>query len=72
LQAYGGAGSGRMMGGPVMRRLRRGLAVAALVVAMGSLAAGCGHSGAIKNAISSLSPSRRLGAKSLVSTQLTK
>jgi len=55
-----------------MRRLRRGLAVAALVVAMGSLAAGCGHSGAIKNAISSLSPSRRLGAKSLVSTQLTK
>jgi hypothetical protein len=41
-----------------MKRLRRGLAVAAVVVAMGSLAAGCGHSGAIKNAISSLSPSR--------------
>lgn len=41
-----------------MQRLRRGLAVAAVVVAMGSLAAGCGHSGAIKDAISSLSPSR--------------
>jgi hypothetical protein len=41
-----------------MQRLSRGLAVAAVVVAIGSLAAGCGRSGAIKNAISSLSPSR--------------
>jgi hypothetical protein len=45
-----------------MTRLRRGLAVAAMAMIMGSLAAGCGGSGpvsgAVKSAISSLSPSR--------------
>ena len=45
-----------------MKRLRKGLAVAAVALVMGSLAAGCGGSGpvggAIKTAISSLSPSR--------------
>ena len=45
-----------------MNRLRTGLAVAAMALVMGSLAAGCGGSGpvsgAIKTAISSLTPSR--------------
>jgi hypothetical protein len=45
-----------------MTRLRRGLAVAAMAMMMGFLAAGCGGSGpvsgAVKSAISSLSPSR--------------
>jgi hypothetical protein len=45
-----------------MKRLRKGLAVAAVALVMGFLAAGCGGSGpvggAIKTAISSLSPSR--------------
>jgi hypothetical protein len=41
-----------------MKRLRKGLAVAAVALVMGSLAVGCGQSGAVKNAISSLSPSR--------------
>jgi hypothetical protein len=45
-----------------MNRLRKGLAVAAMALAMGPLAAGCGGSGpvsgAIKTAISSLTPSR--------------
>ncbi len=45
-----------------MNRLRKGLAVAAMALVMGSLAAGCGGSGpvsgAIKTAISSLTPSR--------------
>ena len=45
-----------------MKRVRKGLAVAAVALVMGSLAAGCGGSGpvggAIKTAISSLSPSR--------------
>ena len=45
-----------------MTRLRKSLAVAAMALIMGSLAAGCGGSGpvsgAVKSAISSLSPSR--------------
>jgi hypothetical protein len=45
-----------------MNRLRKGLAVAAVALVVGCLAAGCGGSGpvggAIKTAISSLSPSR--------------
>jgi hypothetical protein len=45
-----------------MRRLRKGLAVAAMALVVGPLAAGCGGSGpvsgAIKTAISSLTPSR--------------
>jgi hypothetical protein len=45
-----------------MTRLRKSLAVAAMAMIMGSLAAGCGGSGpvsgAVKSAISSLSPSR--------------
>jgi hypothetical protein len=45
-----------------MTRLRKGLAVAAMALVMGPLAAGCGGSGpvggAIKTAISSLTPSR--------------
>jgi hypothetical protein len=45
-----------------MTRLRKSLAVAAMAVVMGSLAAGCGGSGpvsgAVGSAISSLSPSR--------------
>jgi hypothetical protein len=41
-----------------MKRLRKGPAVAAVALVMGSLAAGCGQSGAVNNAISSLSPSR--------------
>jgi hypothetical protein len=45
-----------------MKRLRQGLAVAAVALVMGPLAAGCGGSGpvsgAIKTAISSLAPSR--------------
>ncbi len=41
-----------------MKRLRKGLVVAAMAVVMGALVAGCGQSGAVKNAISSLSPSR--------------
>jgi hypothetical protein len=45
-----------------MKRLRKGLAVAAMALVMGSLAAGCGGSGpvggAIKTAISSLTPTR--------------
>jgi len=44
------------------RRLKKGLAVAAMALVMGPLAAGCGGSGpvsgAVKSAISSLSPSR--------------
>src|SRR2546423_2758637 len=41
-----------------MKRLRKGLAVAAVALVMGSLAAGCGGSGPVGGAISSLSPSR--------------
>ena len=41
-----------------MKRLRKVLLVASVALVMGPLVAGCGHSGAIKNAISSLSPSR--------------
>ena len=45
-----------------MTRLRKSLAVAAMALVMGSLAAGCGGSGpvsgAVGSAISSLSPSR--------------
>ena len=46
-----------------MKRLKKGLAVAATALVMGSLAAGCGSSGsinggAVKSAVSSLIPSR--------------
>jgi hypothetical protein len=46
-----------------MKRLRKGLAVAATALVLGSLAAGCGsngpiNGGAVKSAISSLAPSR--------------
>jgi len=45
-----------------MNRLRKGLAVAAMALVMGPVAAGCGGSGpvsgAVKTAISSLTPSR--------------
>jgi hypothetical protein len=41
-----------------MKRLRKGLAVAAMALVMGSLAAGCGGSGPVSGAISSLTPSR--------------
>jgi hypothetical protein len=41
-----------------MKRLSKGLAVAAMALVMGSLAAGCGGSGPVSGAISSLTPSR--------------
>jgi hypothetical protein len=41
-----------------MKRVRKALAMAAVALVMGSLAAGCGQGGAVRNAISSLSPSR--------------
>jgi hypothetical protein len=45
-----------------MRRLKKGLVVAAIALSVGSLAAGCGGSGAVggavKSAVSSLQPSR--------------
>jgi hypothetical protein len=41
-----------------MKRLRKGLAVAAMALVVGSLAAGCGGSGPVSGAISSLTPSR--------------